>query len=92
MSSEEYITTLVALRRLVAKWLETVERQPDSALHLPLRDVLSEENIQAVRTLNLYSEYDRPNHQQALALAGWNESRARIMLKAWMAPKQGGLQ
>ncbi len=72
------ISRLEAMRRLLRRWLEEVERDERTAERLPLRYILTDENIEAVARLDLYSDYD--------------DSRDRQMLRAWLAPRQGGLQ
>jgi hypothetical protein len=65
-----------AIARLRAKWLDDVLRRPRAKL--PLAAVLSAENVEAVSTLDLYSQYDEDlaerERRQSLILA-WLQDR-----------------
>jgi hypothetical protein len=81
------VTRTAALRRLINKWLEATRLDPVKVAQLPLREILTEDNIEAVRTLDLYSEFDeRPTRRRAFAVAQslrQERERQRRMLLAW---------
>ena len=64
------VTRAAALRRLVSKWLEATWLDPAKVAQLPLCEILTEDNVEAVRALDLYAEYDeRPTRRRAWAVA-----------------------
>jgi hypothetical protein len=64
------VTRAAALRRLVSKWLEATRLDPAKVAQLPLCEILTEDNVEAVRALDLYAEYDeRPTRRRAWAVA-----------------------
>jgi hypothetical protein len=66
-----------ALRRLIAKWVHEVDQDPATAYRLLLRRILTEENVQAVVALDLYSDFDDFDERQ----------RGREALRAWLKPQ-----
>ena len=73
------VTRAAALRRLVSKWLEATRLDPAKVAQLPLCEILTEDNVEAVRALDLYAEYDeRPTRRRAWAVADQlRQQRAR---------------
>ena len=65
-----------AIARLCAKWLENDLHHPRTPL--TLAELLTEENVEAVAALNLYSQYDEDlaerDRRQSLILA-WQQAR-----------------
>ena len=65
-----------AIARLCAKWLENDLYHPRTPL--TLAELLTEENVEAVAALNLYSQYDEDiterDRRQRLILA-WQQAR-----------------
>jgi hypothetical protein len=66
-----------ALRRLTGRWLDEVSRDPDTAWQMPLRGVLTEDNIRAVVALDLYPDFEDYEDRQR----GWE------MIRKWMLPR-----
>jgi hypothetical protein len=79
------IERTTALRRLLGTYLDELVRNPDYYLLVNLSDVLTHENIEAVRRLDLFPEQDRPRLVEALR-------RDQEMVSAWMASPKGGVQ
>jgi hypothetical protein len=74
------VTRRQALRRLTNRWLEEIERDPDTAQRMPLAGVLIEDNIRAVMVLDLYSDFDNYTDRQ----------RGREMIRHWISPRRHG--
>ena len=70
-----------ALRRLTGKWLSEVIRDPNTAYRLPLRLLLSEDNIRAVVALDLYADFEDFEDRR----------RGREMIRKWFLPRQPGV-
>ena len=68
-----------AIERLLARWLDHLAEHSESELRLA--DLFSRENIEAVRTLDLW-----PEHSPAL------RARDFTLLRAWTRPRQGRIQ
>ncbi|MGO9049548.1 MAG: hypothetical protein ACLP19_05215 [Xanthobacteraceae bacterium] len=75
------MTELEALSRLFARWLEELLRDPGTAERLPLAHILTEDNVAAVRALDLYPQYGLAARRRDFQL-----------LDAWMAPRRGAIQ
>src|SRR5690348_9532018 len=61
MTEMSQISRREASLRLMCKWIEALLEHPHTVLRLPLEQVLTEVNIAAVRTLDLYPEYSLPS-------------------------------
>jgi hypothetical protein len=68
-----------AFQRLLGRWLDELARDPQTAHRLPLRDVVTAENVAAVIVLDLYPEYSPAQRRRDFDL-----------LTAWMAPRPEG--
>ena len=68
-----------AIARLRAKWLDDVLRRPRAKL--PLAAVLSAENVEAVATLDLYSQCDEDLAER---------ERCRRLILAWLHERPTG--
>jgi hypothetical protein len=77
-----------AARRLTALYLDRLLADENFRLCVSLSDALCEENIETVRKLDLYSEYDRP----PVAAVLHDYDRNMTLLPAWLSPPQGRLQ
>ena len=71
-----------AIARLCAKWLENDLHRPRTPL--TLAELLTEENVEAVAALNLYSQYDEDlaerDRRQRLILA-WQQAKRTSRLQ-----------
>jgi hypothetical protein len=81
-------TRISAIRRLVALYVEQLLLNPDYHLQISISDALTEENIQAIQSLNLYSEYDRLSVYDAVQ----SYDRDMELLRAWLSSPMGRLQ
>ena len=79
------VSRAAAVRRLVSKWLEVTGGDPLKAAALPLSHILTEDNIDSVRALDLYAEFDeRPTCRRAFAVAEQlRAERDRRLVRAW---------
>ena len=68
------ITRTDAFCRLLARWLVEFERDPRTAVRLPLDQLLTESNIESVRALDLYP---------GLAVS----PRDQMLVQTWMCEK-----
>ena len=68
-----------ALRRLTGRWLDEVSRDPATVHRMPLRQLLSEENIRCTQALDLYANSDDFGERQ----------RGREMIHQWISPRRG---
>ena len=75
-----------AVRRLTALYLERLLADEDFGLRVSLSDALCDENVEVVRKLNLYPEYDHP------PLAIQDHDRDMRLLTAWLSSPAGRLQ
>jgi hypothetical protein len=66
-----------ALRRLTGKWLHEVSRDPDTASRLPLRLLLTDDNLRCVQALDLYEDYEDFEDRQ----------RGFEMIRKWLLPR-----
>ena len=76
-----------AVRRLTALYLERLLGDEDLGLRVTLSDALREVNIETVRNLNLYPEYERLPIAATLA----HDSDMRL-LRAWFSSSRGTVQ
>jgi len=72
-----------AIRRLLNLYIERLSTDSDYASRASISDVISEENVQTVSVLNLYSDYDHP------PLAIQDHDRDMRLLTAWLSPSMG---
>jgi hypothetical protein len=83
------VSRTAALRRLINKWLEATKLDPAKVAQLPLREILTEDNIAAVRALDLYPEHDEgATRRRAWAVANTlraERERQQRMLRAWQS-------
>jgi hypothetical protein len=70
-----------AFTRLLGKWLDAVARDPATASRLPLKYLVTDENLSAVASLDLYREYSPERRRRDYEL-----------LRAWQAPRHGSSQ
>jgi hypothetical protein len=68
-----------ALSRLLAKYVEHINENPGSGLNL--KDLLTDDNVDAVRKLDLCAEYGPEKRQRDVQ-----------MLRAWQQPRRGARQ
>ena len=71
-------TRISAIRRLLNLFIERLVADEDFALRVAIADVLTEENVDTVRVLDLYPEYDHP------PLAIHDRDRDLQLLTAWL--------
>jgi hypothetical protein len=69
-------------------YVEQLLLNPDYHLQISISDALTEENIQAIQSLNLYPEYDRPSVYDAVQSC----DRDMELLRAWLSSPSGRLQ
>jgi hypothetical protein len=69
-----------AIRRLTALYLQRLLADEDFGLRDSLRDAPCDENIDVVRKLNLYPEYDHPPQDR---------NREINLLRAWLSSPMG---
>ena len=77
-----------AIRRLVALYVEQLVADPDYHLQISVADVLTEDSIFAVQSLNLHPEYDREPRYEAVQ----EYDRDTELLRAWLSSPMGRVQ
>jgi hypothetical protein len=75
-----------AIRRLINVYVRRVAEEDDFADRVTIADVLSEANVEAVCTLDLYPDHDHP------PLAFPSHDRDMQLLRAWLSSPVGRVQ
>jgi GrpB-like predicted nucleotidyltransferase (UPF0157 family) len=85
--STKRLSHLDAVRRLIRVYLERCAEDELFALRVALSDVLDFETVERVVAQDLFASYDEPPHREALASYGWDEHRARELIRRWLAKR-----
>jgi hypothetical protein len=76
-----------ATLRLIAAWLDRAVDNPDFPYRVRLADMLTEDNIDVVSEMDLFTEYSDEERQKKVAALDAETIRNQAMLHAWLTPK-----
>jgi hypothetical protein len=79
-----------AILRLIAAWLDRCSDDPDFYLRVTLADMVTDDNIDIVATMDLLAEHSEEVLQKKLATIGAETERNQALVRAWLAPRPKG--